>query len=165
VGLSQLGTDWLRPFPKSEFVVPIVIGVFVVFSWWRVVIVRRGYEHPLSRTSVVSLRSDPSSAFDLAKSAAKRMGLSIILLDHENGVIVARRGATWRSFGEFLRIEVKQGPGNGSKCLCKSWPTSDLALLDWGASRQLIAGFVDYLKGEDPGVFGGSSPVERSRHP
>ena len=165
MSLSQFETDWLRPFPKSEFVEPAVIGVLVLFAWWRSLLVRRGYEHPLSRKSVVSLRSDSSRAFDLVKSAAKRMGLSIISLDAQNGVIVASRGGSWRGSGRFLQIDVTPDADNGCECRCKSWPTSDLAMLDWGAGRRLIACFIDYLKAEDPQAFCGSTPIERLSTP
>lgn len=143
----------------------IVIGALVVLAWWRTFLVRRGHRHPLTRTSLISLRSDPTSAFDLAKSTVKAMGLSVISLDQKNATIVASKRGTWRGFGEFLQIDVSPNAGGECQLSCKSWPTSDLAVLDWGAGRRLIANFIYWLKSAAPEeALVASTPINRLRH-
>lgn len=166
MSLHQVGIDWLEPFQGSEFVEPLAIGALVVFGWWRVVLARRGQDHPLARVSEVFVRSDPTSAFDLARSTVKAMGLSVISLDHEESTIISCREGGWRGFGEFLQIDVSPENADSCRLNCKSWPTSDVAVSDWGAGRRLIAEFVEWLTAaapEDARVT--ATRIERSRRP
>jgi hypothetical protein len=75
--------------------------------------------------------------FNLSTDSIKESGFSIKEVDRVNGLIIAKSGLTWKSYGEKIRVYFKDtGEGTQIKMTSKAYQ-----LFDWGKNEDNINKF------------------------
>ena len=52
---------------------------------------------------------------------------------------------TFRSYGQYLQIDLWDTDLGEQQCVCTSWPTQDFVVTEWGAGTILIDRFIEKL--------------------
>jgi len=76
-------------------------------------------------------------------SAIRSSGGSVISQDPESGQVFTN-GMTFRTWGQFLKVDLRDTDLGEQMAVCTSWPTHDV-VWEWGAGNIVINRFIDKL--------------------
>ncbi|MDD5452316.1 MAG: hypothetical protein PHT49_10520 [Desulfovibrionales bacterium] len=79
--------------------------------------------------------------------ALSMSGVRIGSVSVDDGLVQGKRGLTWRSWGEIIKINIEEVNGGKSRILIQSSPVEPGRLIDMGASRRNISDFQKNLIG------------------
>jgi hypothetical protein len=123
----------------------IVASLVLIVNHRRVVRVRGSGRSPLLRKGTVCLAAPRASAVDFIVEAARKTGGEVTSRDPDKGQVVAKYGMTFRSYGQYLQIDLWDTDLGEQQCVCTSWPTQDFVVTEWGAGTILIDRFIEKL--------------------
>jgi len=92
---------------------------------------------------------DYNEAFETSKKALTSIGGRIINEDRENGVITARTGLSWKSFGENVKIEITKLSNQQTQVKVSSVPMIRATILDYGKNYENVCGICNVLIGKE----------------
>ncbi len=95
----------------------------------------------LCRSARFEVSENKGAVLKKAVKALNSSRMKIGSLSAEDGVIVAKRGVSWRSFGEVISVKIEDLETNKSIVVLESCPIEPGRLIDGGASRRNISEF------------------------
>jgi hypothetical protein len=98
---------------------------------------------PLVEERTFTLKISNEDEMACFKEAISKVAL--VLVDDEDHHILAKQGFTIRSWGQWLEVELVGTTSDASDWRCRSWPTWEGTLIDWGAGRRLVTAFLAAL--------------------
>jgi hypothetical protein len=125
-----------------------VVGLLLL--WRRTNRVRGLPQHPLTRQRSLILRTELPEVTTLVTQAMEAMGSKVISVDPDAGPVLGRTKWTWRSFGQYLQVDVRASDVGSWALEIRSWPTVDYAVMDWGAGKIVVDQFADELRHRCP---------------
>jgi TM2 domain-containing membrane protein YozV len=88
---------------------------------------------------------DPKTTLLAVKEALLIMPVTIQIIDEQNGLIQAKKGINFKSYGESIRIWVKPCGPAGTHVTIQSELSSTYQLVDWGINEENIRKFASCL--------------------
>jgi hypothetical protein len=128
----------------------VVAGTALLLNWRRAARTRRSGQRPLLRKKELCLATSRESAFALVVAAIRDSGGSIKSKDVDLGQVVGKYGATLRSWGQFLQVDLWDTDRDEQQLVCTSWPTQDFVVTEWGAGNILIDRFIEEVRQSSP---------------
>lgn len=91
---------------------------------------------------IITIRCPPQLVFDLAQLALTRSGLKLKKVDTASGMIVARKGANLRTWGNKVTVQLDNDatPADGLTTLHVTIQTV-IQLVDYGTNRKILDAF------------------------
>lgn len=85
-----------------------------------------------------TLTISQSDALKKAKEKLPLLKAKVKSFDEENGIIIAKTGMSWKSFGEILSITVKKDDENQTRIRIESRPTLSTTMVDYGKNLENV---------------------------
>jgi hypothetical protein len=123
----------------------VLAAIGLIFTWRRVVRVRRSGVSPLQRTATVCLAAPRADAVDFVVAAIRSSRGSVVSKDPEKGQVLAKYGMSLRTWGQFLQVDLWDTDLGEQQCVCTCWPSRESVITEWGAGDITIARFLDRL--------------------
>lgn len=107
----------------------------------------RGIDEPsrVRREMRVIIDGDYDAVFNRCENALRAIGASIIASDRSIGLICARTGIGWKSFGEQVEIKVFKSGQEDCTVTLVSDSILSVTLVDYGKNSQNIDALIKYL--------------------
>jgi hypothetical protein len=142
--VSQSDTEWLA------LLIPVgggtlIAGVAMLRTRRRARRLRESGKNPLLTKKVVGVAASRTEAINFVSKAISLSGGTIISTDLDHGQVLGKYGMTWRTYGQFLQVDLWDSESGGQWCVCTSWPTRDFVVTEWGAGFITINHFVELL--------------------
>jgi hypothetical protein len=82
-----------------------------------------------------------------------RMGLQRVYADRQHGTVQAKKGQSWASYGEDIRVSVIGTPDGGCSVLIESESSVKTTRLDWGANARNVRAIEEALRQRLPAAL------------
>ena len=99
------------------------------------------------RSTRLELQLPSKTAMEACLRAASDMGAQIAKYDATSGVLIAKTGLSWRSFGEIITVKALPLDPSGCEVQIESDVVQVWVLVDWGANRRNLRHFQSALFG------------------
>jgi hypothetical protein len=94
----------------------------------------------------VSVPGSRAEALNLCADATRSVGrVKVRLVDPTTGVVEARKGLTWKTFGDAVRIRIVAGDDREQRVRIESRPVVPTTLVDYGSNYDTVTAITDYL--------------------
>jgi len=148
LGFLALSLWWVYKAPSLFRIINVA---FWGLCLWSYAFQLRAYMRPVDspsrvrREMQVIIDGGFDAIFDRCENALRTIGASIVASDRVMGLIYARVGMSWKSFGE--RIEIKVSKSENAACMVTLVSDSVLSitLVDYGKNSQNIDALIKYL--------------------
>ncbi len=87
----------------------------------------------VSRQKVIRVSAPFAQTIEWVQQALTQMGVAISHVDMDQGLVMAKKGLSWKSFGEDIRVTVIP-TDSGCDVQASSESTVSLTAVDWGAN-------------------------------
>lgn len=140
---------WMKGNPRIPLWVAMELGVLSAaygYAFWKVVRRKPWETHSVVRRKTeVEVEADYGTLFAHCETALKIIGARITALNKVNGVLEARTGINWRSWGAKMRIQIL--PVREATHIIKIESDSILPtiLLDFGNNKRNVRRFIEAL--------------------
>lgn len=105
----------------------------------------------IHETQILEVPLAYNKAFDSCQAAiAAALKGKILAQDRASGLIEARTGLTWKSYGEDILMTIREVDENHTQIRVASRPTLFITWVDYGKNSENIEKIIAYLK-EDKG--------------